>query len=312
MPADPHTQQVLDLMAAAAPAEPVERTPAASREAYRALSAMLPPGPDVAVEDRTIPGPADPIPVRIYTPPGDGPFGVLVNLHGGGWTIGDLETHDHPCRTLCSEAGIVVVAVDYRLAPEHPFPAAVDDCWAALRWVADNAVSLGGDPARLAVGGDSAGGNLAAVMALMARDQGGPHLGLQLLVYPAVDSRPDNVERYPSLTENAEGYVLTLDTMTWFAANYLPNPADRTDWRVSPILAEDLSGLPPAHVVTVELDPLRDEGRAYADALAAAGVDVTHAYYEGTIHTVWQLAPIIPTGARALTEAAERLKSTIG
>jgi acetyl esterase len=311
MPTDPQTQQILDLINGAAPAEPVAPTPETSREGYRGLSAMLPQGPDVAVSDRTIPGPAGDIPVRVYTPEGTGPFGVLVNLHGGGWTIGDLDTHDHPCRTLCAEAGIVVVSVDYRLAPEHPFPAAVEDSWAALQWVSENAAELGGDPDRLAIGGDSAGGNLAAVMALMARDAGGPSLGLQLLVYPAVDSRLDHTERYPSLVENGEGYVLTLATMKWFASNYLPDDDMRTDWRVSPLLA-DLSGLAPAHVVTIEFDPLRDEGRAYVEALRAAGNDVTHAEYDGTVHTVWQLAPVIPTGARALAEASVRLRDTIG
>jgi acetyl esterase len=312
MPADPQTQQILDLIKGAAPPEPVAPTPATSREAYRGLSGMMPQGPDVAVADRAIPGPAGDIPVRIYTPDGDGPFGVLVHLHGGGWTIGDLDTHDHPCRTLCAEAGVIVVSVDYRLAPEDPFPAAVDDSWAALQWTFEHAAEIGGDPNRLAVGGDSAGGNLAAVLALMARDAGGPALRLQLLVYPAVDSRADHTERYPSLTENAEGYVLTLATMQWFAANYIPDADDRTDWRASPLLAPDHAGLAPAHVVTVELDPLRDEGRAYVEALRAAGNDVTHAHYEGTVHTVWQLAPVIPTGARALSEAAQRLRETIG
>ena len=312
MPADPQTQQILDLVNGAAPPEPVAPTPETSREAYRGLSGMMPQGPDVAVTERTIPGPAGEIPLRIYTPDGDGPFGVLVHLHGGGWTIGDLDTHDHPCRTLCAEAGVVVVAVDYRLAPEDPFPAAVDDSWAALQWAAQHADELGGDPDRLAVGGDSAGGNLAAVMALMARDAGGPTLRLQLLVYPAVDSRADHTERYPSLLENAEGFVLTLATMEWFAANYLPDGDDRADWRASPLLADDHAGLAPAHVVTVGLDPLRDEGRAYVEALRAAGNDVTHAHYDGTIHTSWQLAPVIPAGAQALSEAAARLRETIG
>jgi acetyl esterase len=312
MPAEPHTQQILDLLAAAAPAEPVDPTPETSREAYRGLSAMMPQGPDVSVVDRTIPGPAGDIPVRIYRPEGDGPFGVLVHLHGGGWTIGDLDTHDHPCRTLCQEAGVVVVAVDYRLAPEDPFPAAVDDSWAALEWVAEHAAEIDGDPARLAIGGDSAGGNLAAVIALMARDAGGPQLRLQLLVYPSVDNRSDHTDRYPSLLENAEGKVLTLTTMTWFAANYLPDESSRTDWRASPLLADDHSGLAPAHVVSVGLDPLRDEGRAYAEVLAAAGNDVTHAHYDGTVHTVWQLAPVIPLGATALSEASARLRDTIG
>ncbi|QGG93751.1 alpha/beta hydrolase [Actinomarinicola tropica] len=310
MPVDPQTQAILDLVNAAA-AEPVERTPATSREAYRGLAATLPPGPDVAAEDRTIPGPAGEVPVRVYRPEGDGPFPALVFLHGGGWTIGDLETHDHPARTLCAEAGVVVVSVDYRLAPEHPFPAAFDDAWAALRWVADHGADIGVDPTRLAVGGDSAGGNLAAVLALRAREEGGPALRFQLLVYPAVDMRRGTEEHYPSLRENAEGYLLTFDTMQWFGDNYLGDDLDRTDWRVSPLLAADHSGLPPALVITAEFDPLRDEGAAYVEALHDAGVPVTHTLYEGTIHTMYQLAPFIPAGAEALSESAEALRAAL-
>lgn len=311
MPVDPQTQMILDLVNAAAPAEPVAPTPETSREAYRGLAATLPPGPAVTVEERTIPGPAGEIPVRIYTPEGDGALPALVFLHGGGWTIGDLDTHDHPARTLCAEAGIVVVSVDYRLAPEHPFPAALDDAWAALEWVAAHGSEIGVDPSRLAVGGDSAGGNLAAVLSLMARDNGGPALRLQLLVYPAVDMRADNEERYESLTENAEGYILTLATMRWFGDNYLPDAAARDDWRVSPLLADDHSGLPPALVITAEFDPLRDEGAAYAEVLHDAGVPVTHSLYEGTVHTMYQLAPFIPAGAEALTESAEALRAAL-
>ncbi|MBK5224731.1 MAG: alpha/beta hydrolase [Acidimicrobiia bacterium] len=312
MPADAQTQQLLDLMAAAAPAEPPERTPEASRQAYSGLAAMMPPGPEVETSERTIPGPAGDIGVRVYTPSGDGPFGALVFLHGGGWTIGDLDTHDHPCRTLCAEAGIVVVSVDYRLAPEHPFPAALDDSWDVVQWMGTHADELNADRNRLAVGGDSAGGNLAAVVALRARDEGGPTLRFQLLVYPAVDLRLDAPDRYPSQRENAEGYVLTLDTMEWFGANYLPDSSVRTDWRVSPLLADDHSGLPAALVITCELDPLRDEGAVYAEALSAAGVSATHTLYEGTVHTMFQLAPILDAGARALTESAAALRDAIG
>ena len=312
MPVDPQTQMILDLVNSAAPDVPVERTAETSREAYRGLAATLPPGPDVAVADRTIPGPAGDIPIRTYTPAGDGPFPVLVFLHGGGWTIGDLDTHDHPARTLCAEAGVVVVSVDYRLAPEHPFPAALDDAWAAVRWVAEHGDEVGADARRLAVGGDSAGGNLAAVVALRAREEGGPEIALQLLVYPAVDMRRGNEERYPSLRDNAEGYILTLDTMYWFGDNYIPDDALRLDWRVSPLLADDHAGLPPALVITAEFDPLRDEGAAYARALEDAGVPVTHTLYEGTIHTMYQLAPFIPAGAAALSESAAALRAAFG
>jgi acetyl esterase len=312
MPIGHQEQQMLDMMAAAAPPQRQPLEAATMRQRYSALASLLPPGPAVAVTDRTIPGPAGDIPVRVYRPDGDGPFGVLVYLHGGGWTIGGLDTHDHPCRTLCDEAGIVVVSVDYRLAPEHPYPAALDDSWAALGWVAANAGEIDGDPSRLAVGGDSGGGNLAAVLSLMARDQGGPSLSFQLLVYPSVDLRDDAVDRFPSLTENGTGYILTLESMEFFKANYRPGRGTDDDWRMSPLLAGDHSGLPPALVITAELDPLRDEGRAYADVLAAAGVTVTHTLYPGTVHTMFQLAPFLDAGKAALSESAAALRAAIG
>jgi acetyl esterase len=304
-------QQLLEMMAAAAPDGPRPLEAESMRQAYSAMAAMLPPGPDVATADRTIPGPGGEIPVRVYTPPGDGPAGVLVYLHGGGWTIGGLDTHDHPCRTLCAEAGVVVVSVDYRLAPEHPFPAALDDAWAVLEWVADNAVEIGGDPTRLAVGGDSGGGNLAAVVALMARDRGGPALRFQLLIYPAVDLRADAVERFPSLTENAEGYILTYAAMQFFMGNYRPDPALAHDWRLSPLLAPDHHGLPRALIITAQFDPLRDEGRAYAEMLEAAGTPVTLSLYEGTVHTMFQLAPILDAGKAALSESAAAVREAL-
>jgi acetyl esterase len=313
VPLGPQEQQLTDMLAAAAPAEPRPLEAETMRQAYSGLAAMLPPGPEVDVVDRTVPGPAGEIPVRVYRPSGaEGPLGVLVYLHGGGWTIGGLDTHDHPCRTLCAEAGIVVVSVDYRLAPEHPFPAALDDSWAVLEWVAANAAEVGGDPARLAVGGDSGGGNLAAVMSILARDRGGPALRFQLLVYPAVDLRPDAPERFRSRIENGEGYVLTSQAMEFFAANYAPDPEQRSDWRISPLLAADHSGLPPALVITAEFDPLRDEGRAYADLLEAAGTPVTHTLYEGTVHTMYQLAPFLDAGKAALAESAAALRDAIG
>ncbi|MGY6502573.1 MAG: alpha/beta hydrolase [Acidimicrobiales bacterium] len=310
MPVGAQEQQLIEMLAAARD-ESAPLAPDTMREGYEGLAALLPAGPDVATVDRTIPGPVGDLGVRIYTPPGDGPFGVLVFFHGGGWTIGSLATHDHPCRTLCHEAGVVVVAVDYRLAPEHPFPAPLDDAWVATRWVAEHADELGVDPTRLAVGGDSAGGNLAAVVALMAREAGGPDVAFQLLVYPSVDLRPDSVDRYPSLRENAEGYVLTLDTMEFFMGNYLPDRSVADQWQVSPILAPSHAGLPPALVITAEMDPLRDEGAAYAVALADAGVSVTHSLYDGTVHTMFQLAPVLDAGARALTESATALRGAL-
>jgi acetyl esterase len=311
LPIGPQEQQLLDMLSAAAPDEPRPLEADTMRAAYSGMAAMLPPGPDVATDDRTVPGPAGDVPVRVYTPAGDATRGVLVYLHGGGWTIGGLDTHDHPCRTLCADAEVVVVSVDYRLAPEHPFPAALDDAWAVVEWVAANAAEIGGDPSRVAVGGDSGGGNLAAVIALMARDRGAPELRFQLLVYPAVDLRPDAVDRFPSLTENGEGYVLTYQTMQFFMGNYRPDPAQADDWRLSPLLATDHGGLPPALIITAEFDPLRDEGKAYAEVLERAGTSVTLSPYDGTVHTMFQLAPFLDAGKAALAESAAALRTAL-
>lgn len=293
-----------------APETPDELDPPSARAGYQALASALPPGPEVGVVEQAIPGPAGEIALRIYTPQGDGPFGGLVFFHGGGWTIGDLDTHDHPCRTLCHDAGIVVVSVDYRLAPENPYPAGLDDAWAALRWVASHGADLDIDPSRLAVGGDSAGGNLAAVVAIRARDEDGPELAFQLLVYPAVDLRPDSF--YPSRQENAEGYFLTKTYLEFFTRSYLPDPQLGNEWQVSPLLAADHSGLPPALVITAEFDPLRDEGAAYAEMLTAAGTSVVHTLYPGTIHAMFQLAPFLDAGRDALAESAAALRSALG
>ena len=285
-------------------------TPTEARLGYRLLAQLMGAGPEVgAVRDDSLPGPAGPIPVRIYRPVGPGPFGVLVYYHGGGWTIGDLETHDKECRILCRDAGRVVVSVDYRLAPEHPFPAAVEDAWAALREIAARAADLEAIPGRLAVGGDSAGGNLTAVVAQMARDAGGPALDLQILIYPSVDNRDDAPERYLSRRENAAGPMLLAETMTYFIGHYLGegNP-DRTDPRLSPLLAPSLAGLPPALVLTAECDPLRDEGAAYAAALRAAGGAVRHLAYAGMPHAFFQLSPVFDAGREALAECASALR----
>jgi acetyl esterase len=286
---------------------------------------MLGPVPEVSsVEDRSIPGPGGEIPIRIYRPQGKGPFGVLVFYHGGGWVIGDLETHDRECRALCRGAGCLVVAVDYRLAPENAYPCAVHDAFAALRWVADNAGSLGGDPKRLAVGGDSAGGNLAAIVALMARDASGPALRFQLLVYPAVDAR--ETDAYPSRSKNAAGPFLPWDAVEYFLGHYigvggaaggtkagddtaLQDP--RLQWQLSPLLAASHRSLPPALVVTAEFDPLRDEGEAYARALEAAGVPVRLHRYDGMPHVFFQLSPIVDDGRKLLEEASEALREAL-
>ena len=313
MPVDPQVQAFLEAQAQAAIANQVppitEQTVEMARAGYLAVAEMLGQGPDVDTEDSAVPGPAGDIPVRIYRPKGAGPgLPILVYYHGGGWVIGDLDTHDYAARELCAGAGCLVVAVDYRLAPEAQFPAAVDDSWAALQWVADNAAALGGDPSRIAVGGDSAGGNLSAVMSLLARDADGPHLAFQLLIYPAVDMEFSR----PSIDDNADGYVLTKDHMIWFRAHYLRSDADRADFRASPLLASDHSDLPPALIITAEFDPLRDEGRDYAEKLQAAGVATTLSNYEGQVHVFFQLAPILDGGRRAVNEACAALRKAFG
>jgi acetyl esterase len=253
------------------------------------------------VEDTTIPRPAHPIPIRIYTPAGTGPFPGLVYFHGGGWVVCDLDTHDAVCRAIARRAGAVVVAVDYRLAPEHKFPAAVEDCYAATEWVAANAARLGVDPRRIAVGGDSAGGNLATVMCLMSRDEGGPPLALQVLVYPVTNLASFDTASY---AEFAEGYYLTRAEMEWFRGHYLARIEDAESPYASPLLAPDLGGLPPALVITGECDTLRDEGEAYARRLAEAGVAVTCTRYAGMIHPFFSLGGSLSQGRHAVEQVA--------
>jgi acetyl esterase len=258
------------------------------------------------VMDRAIDGPRGAIPVRIYVPGLEaGVQPVLVYYHGGGWVIGDLETHDAVCRQLAAEAGCIVVAVHYRRAPEHKFPAAADDCTAAFRWVAQHAEALGGDPRRIAVGGDSAGGNLAAVVCHdTRRDALRPCY--QLLIYPVTDLRM----RTRSYDLFATGFVLTRDLMEWFRKHYLSTDAERTDPRASPLLAEDLAGQPPALLITAGFDPLRDEGREYADRLRAAGNSVTYRCYDGLIHGFISLTGGIVLARAAAVDAARALRRT--
>lgn len=302
MPLDPTIQPIVDLVNEGAKKAPplAEQTVEERREAYRKLLAAVPPGPDIdAVVDRDIDGPAGALRLRIYRPAD--PIGIVAFFHGGGWTIGDLDTHDEPCRQIARQAQVTVVSVDYRLAPESPFPAALDDGFAALAWIDANRSELCRDDAGLAVCGDSAGANIAAALCLQARDQGGPTIDGQLLVYPSVDAR---MVDHDSLTRNAEGYILTRETMEWFRGNYLTTTDERLDWRASPLLADDLSGLPPALVITAEFDPLHDEGVAYAAALREAGVPVEHIDYDGMVHIFFQLGPLVPAGAAAVTEVA--------
>jgi acetyl esterase len=309
MPVKSEVEPLLAMMNAAE-VPLADQTPESLREAYAALGQMVSRAEVASVVDRTCPGPAGDVPVRVYRPAGSSATDVLpvvVWFHGGGWVIGDLETADPTVRDLANAAGVAVVSVDYRLAPEHPFPAALDDALAAVRWVAqpDVAAELGVDPARLAVAGDSAGGNLAAVVAQQLGDDG-PGIRFQLLVYPVTDLRMDT-ESYEA---NAEGYFLTRETMQWFRAHYLGDAPVLDDPRWSPLAADDaaFAGLPPALVITAEFDPLRDEGEAYGTRLAAAGVDTTTTRYDGMIHGFFSMADFLPDGRAAITQAAESLK----
>ncbi len=268
------------------------------------------PGEPVAdVTDRVVPGPAGDIPVRIYTPAGEpnGAWPCLVYLHGGGWVIGGLDTVDAICRILANRAGCKVVSVDYRLSPEHKFPTPFDDGYAAVEWVHDHAAEIDVDPARLAVGGDSAGGNLSAAIALKARDEGGPPLRYQLLVYPVMNHGFDT----ESYRDNADGYLLTRDMMEWFWGHYLTSDDHGAHPLASPLRAADLAGLPPAMVITAEYDPLRDEGEAYADRLAAAGVPVDRIRYDGLIHAFWQMPAVFPQALDAADAAGTALRKAL-
>jgi len=307
MPLDPQMQAVIERAAKSGLPPWCSLGAAEARRLYKETRAALsPPVPEVAeVREPAAPGPAGPIPLRLYRGAGsaaDAMLPALVYFHGGGWTIGDLDTHDIVCRTLANKARCAVVAVDYRMGPEHRFPAAVEDCLAATRWVAQQGAALGIDAARLAVGGDSAGGNLAAVVAIMLRDAGGPPLVFQALVYPATDQRMDSA----SHASFADGYLLTRANMLWFRDNYLL-AADYDDWRASPIRAADLARLPPAHIITAGYDPLRDEGRAYSDRLLAAGVPVLYECFEGMAHGFLTMGGVVAAANHALYRVGQSL-----
>ena len=307
MPLDPQAQALLEQMKAMGFTYTPDLTVTRARELVQAMQAVRPAGEPVAhVEDRLIPGPAGEIPIRIYSPEGSGPFPVLVFFHTGGWQVGDLDTQDPLCRRITNRAGCSVVAVEYRLAPEHPFPAAVEDSYEATRWVATHAAEFQGDPSRIAVGGDSSGGNLAAVIALMARDQSNPKLAFQLMMFPTTDFRLNT----PSMEELGEGYNVTKQQMIWIRNNYLPNQADWTNPLASPLMAPNLSGLPPALIIYAEYDPLRDEAEAYATRLKEAGVSVKASRYDGMIHDFPDLFE--EPGNRALDEIASALRAAFG
>ncbi|CAG7641217.1 alpha/beta hydrolase [Actinacidiphila bryophytorum] len=257
------------------------------------------------VHDREIPGPGGPLPLRIYRPGPDPQLPVLLYYFGGGWTLGSIDTADAVCRALAAEAGCLVASVGYRLAPEHPFPAAVHDCHAALRWVAAHAAEIGADPARLAVGGDSAGGNLAAAVTLLARDAGGPPLLAQLLVYPNTDQSADDA----SMRANDDPWLFNHHSVAWYARHYLATPSDAADPLASPLRAPDLAALPPALVITAEHDPLRDQGESYAHRLTAAGVPVELTRYPGMPHGFFAMTATTPAAARAQSRSAAFLRT---
>jgi acetyl esterase len=286
-------------------------TPPEAREWYLKAREVANPEPPAlaSVTAMTIPGPAGAIPARLYTPKTlrqqDGLSPCLVFFHGGGWVIGDLDSHDVVCRILAHEGEMLVISVDYRLAPEHKFPAAIDDAIAATRWIADNAVQLNVNVDHLLVGGDSAGGNLSAITAIDARDNGGPKLKGQLLIYPATDFRMD----HPSHHEPETSCLLTHTVMHWFSDHYLNSPADIENWRASPARMENLKGLPPAYVLIAGADPLRDEGAEYARRLADAGVAVTHKTYPGQFHGFITMGKILPKANEALRDISGWLKA---
>ena len=304
MSLDPQAQAVLEQIEALG--LPANHT--VSPEQARANGKARPraPGPDVArVEDRSIPSPGRHIPIRIYTPEGSGPFPMLVWFHGGGWVVGDLDSADGTARHLAVGAGCVVVSVDYRLAPETKFPGAADDCYAATQWAAKNAAALGADAGRIAVGGDSAGGNLAAVVPLMARDKGGPPLVFQLLVYPVTDRDFDT----SSYRRNADGYLLSKDGMIWFWDHYMASESDAKNPYCAPLQAKEMSGLPPALVITAEFDPLRDEGEAYAHRLLEAGVPTECTRYDGMVHGFYGMSAVMDKGRQAISQSSAALKA---
>ncbi|MBN1566486.1 MAG: alpha/beta hydrolase [Acidobacteria bacterium] len=308
MSLDPQARALLDQMTAMGAPPINELQVNEARQSLAAMSGMQGVPEAVAgMEDRTLPSGEGGIPVRIYTPAGSGQRPILVYFHGGGWVVGSVRDSDILCRALANASGCIVVSVDYRLAPEHPFPAAVDDAYQATVWAAENAAGFGGDGSRIAVAGDSAGGNLAAVVAQIARDRNKPALKFQLLIYPVTDAACDT----PSYSENGDGYMLTRDAMQWFWGHYIRNDSDRINPLASPLRASSLSGLPAALVITAEYDPLRDEGELYANRMRAAGVPVELKRYDGMIHGFFTMGAMIDQGRLALQHAAAALRAAL-
>jgi acetyl esterase len=310
MPLHPSAKQMLDSLATVEQPKLWEQ-PIDQVRAGEMLFASIGAGDPVAcasVSDRKVPGPHGDIPVRVYVPQVSGDGGralpLVVYVHGGGWVFMSIETHDTTCRRLALQSGAIVVSVEYRLAPEHPFPIPLDDAFAATEWVVAHASELGGDASRVAVMGDSAGGNLSAAIALLARERGGPKLAAQVLVYPALDPAGDT----PSYRENASGYLLDEPGMRWFWSQYLQDGDHEKNPLAAPLRAEDLAGLPPATIITAEFDPLRDEGEAYAARLREAGVPATATRYDGMIHGFLGMPAMFDDADAAMATAATALR----
>ena len=302
---DPQARALIDLMIERQVPPMHTLTPAEARRMYLERRFFTQPAPPSVGEVRDLQTPGG-LRLRLYRPPQPGVHPVLVYFHGGGWTIGDLDTHDVLCRQLCAAAGIAVLAVDYRLGPEHRFPAAVQDSLEAARWLRSQAAALQLDARRMAVGGDSAGGNLAAVVCLALRDAGDPAPAFQLLIYPATDMRA----QAPSHRSNGQGYLLSSETVAYYRGHYV-DAAAWTDWRASPLLATDLSGLPPALVLTAGFDPLRDEGRQYADALSAAGNRVQYVCFERQIHGFITMGRVLDEAGTAVALCGAVLRQAL-
>jgi len=304
MPVDPQIQALLD-RGTGVPATHTLPVDVARAQYEARIALMASPADITGVREHTIDGPGGPLRLRIYTPHGTDPLPLLVFFHGSGFVLCSLDTHDGMCRNLCAGAGCVVASVDYRLAPEHKFAAGAEDCLHATRWARMHAVELGADPMRIAVAGDSAGGNMAAVTAIRLRDEGGPALCGQLLLYPVTDYHTPGT---PSYEQNAEGYGLTRDTMKWFWSHYLRGPSEGTHPHASPLRAPDLSGLPSALVITAEYDPLRDEGELFAERLRASGVPTALSSYDGVNHGFMFWAGGVDKAGVAMNEGCEWLR----
>lgn len=309
MPLDPQVQALRSRRASAQvpPLYTMSLEQARAEDLKAIQEAAADPEPVADVVERDIPGPGGDLRIRIYRPDGDGPLPALVYFFGGGWTLGTIDTSDGICRSLTNAAGCTTVSVGYRLAPEHKFPAAVEDCHAATRWVADHAADLGLRPDRVAVGGDSAGGNLAAAVTLLARERGGPDLVHQLLVYPNTDYASDTA----SMRENTDPLLFNRTSVEWYWGHYLSAPADGAHPLASPLRA-DLGGLPPATVLTAEYDPLRDQAEQYAERLRQAGVPVALTRYPGMVHGFFAMSGVLDAANRAIAHAADRLRGAFG